>query len=806
MRLIYFTLFFSSIWALNPFLGLSQTIQIREISTGKSIPDVAIYNFKKNKSVISDKNGKADINIFSINDSLYFQHPSFVRMVFSMDDIKSMNNIILLENEVRMLNEFVISASRWEENKSEVPNKIKPITAKEIEFSNPQTAADLLAISNAVFLQKSQLGGGSPMVRGFAANSILLMVDGVRLNNAIYRSGNLQNVISLDANIVNQSEIIYGPGSVVYGSDALGGVVDFHLDNPILSSIPGKSKFSINAGTRYATANQEKMGHLDFNIGFQKWAFLSSITYSNYGDLIMGNSGHPSYQRQEYVERIENKDSVLNNPNPNRQLFSAYSQLNLLQKILYAPTEKLKLTYAFHYSESSDVPRYDRLIQYNNKLPKYAEWYYGPTRWMMHSFTSESSKKMFFSDKTRFILAYQNYEESRHDRKLNQSSLRHRTEGVDIYSINIDLYKSFLKKHTFYYGIESVYNNVSSRAFTEDITTGASFPSAPRYPDGRNDYMNAAAYASLKLNIGKKVTLDAGARYTYTFLYSTIIDNSFYNFPFTEIKNANDAFNGSLGVVFRPWNGSQINVNLSSGFRAPNLDDVAKVFDSEPGNIIVPNEDLTPEYSNNLDLGFLQDFNHKFNFEITGFYTLVEDIMVRRPGTFNNREYLMYDGELNHVYSLVNAGEARLYGGSVFLNAKLSSLFSITTDFTYMKGEDIDGFPLRHIPPFYGGLHFIAEKKGWKGDFYMLYNGEISNENLAPEEQSKKYMYETDDNGNPFSPDWYTLNLKVSARIAKIFTFQAGIENILDIRYRPYSSGIVSPGRNFYISFRIGIS
>ncbi len=806
MRSICFTIFFSFIWTLNPFSSLAQTIQVREMDTGKPIYDVAIYNFEKNRSVLSDENGKADISIFTINDSLYFQHPSFLRVVFSMDEIKKMNNIIPLEHEVRMLTEFVISARRWEEDKSEVPNKIKPITAKEIEFNNPQTAADLLMISNAVFLQKSQLGGGSPMIRGFAANSILLMVDGVRLNNAIYRSGNLQNVISLDANIVNHSEIIYGPGSVVYGSDALGGVVDFHLEAPVLSTTPGKFQFSINAGTRYSTAYHEKMGHFDINAGFQKWAFLSSISYSDYDDLIMGSHGHPSYQRPEYVERIENKDSVLNNPNPNRQMFSGFSQLNLMQKILFTPSEKLNLTYAFHYSKSSDVPRYDRLIQYKNNQLKYAEWYYGPTKWMMHSFTLESSKKMFFSDNTRIILAYQDYEESRHDRNLKHTSLRHRTEDVDIYSISIDLYKNFLKKHTFYYGIESVYNNVSSVAFTEDINTGVNTPSAPRYPDGRNDYMNAAAYTSVKLNIGKKITLDAGARYTYTYLHSTIIDNSFYYFPFTEIKNSNDAFNGSLGIVIRPWKGSQINVNLSSGFRAPNLDDMAKVFDSEPGNIIVPNENLEPEYSNNLDLGFLQDFNHKFNFEITGFYTLLKDALVRRPGTFNGQEYMLYDGGFNQVYSLTNASEARLYGGSIFLNAKLSSLFSITTDFTYMKGEDIDGFPVRHIPPFYGGLHLIAEKKRWRGDFYMLYNGEISNENLAPEEQSKIYMYEMDDNGNPFSPAWYTINFKASAGIGKIFTFQAGVENILDHRYRPYSSGIVAPGRNFYISLKIAIS
>jgi len=122
----------------------------------------------------------------------------------------------------------VVSASKWEQNKNEVPNKIVSISAKDVVLENSQTAADLLGVSNEVFIQKSQLGGGSPMIRGFAANSILLVVDGVRMNNAIYRSGNLQNVISIDPNIIQSSEIIFGPGSIIYGSDALGGVIDFH--------------------------------------------------------------------------------------------------------------------------------------------------------------------------------------------------------------------------------------------------------------------------------------------------------------------------------------------------------------------------------------------------------------------------------------------------------------------------------------------------------------------------------------------------------------------------------------------------
>ena len=129
------------------------------------------------------------------------------------------------------LTEVVVSVNKWEQKLNEVPNKITKINKTEIIRNNPQTAADLLGQTGTVFIQKSQLGGGSPMIRGFATNRILLVIDGVRMNNAIYRSGNLQNIISIDALGTQTAEVIFGPGSLIYGSDAIGGVMDFHSLN-----------------------------------------------------------------------------------------------------------------------------------------------------------------------------------------------------------------------------------------------------------------------------------------------------------------------------------------------------------------------------------------------------------------------------------------------------------------------------------------------------------------------------------------------------------------------------------------------
>ena len=129
-----------------------------------------------------------------------------------------------------------MSVSKWEQQRKDIPQKIVSINAQSIAFGNSQTSADLLQQSGQVFVQKSQLGGGSPMIRGFATNRVLLSVDGVRMNNAIFRGGNVQNVLSIDPFSIKNTEIIFGPGSVIYGSDAIGGVMNFYTKAPRFSS------------------------------------------------------------------------------------------------------------------------------------------------------------------------------------------------------------------------------------------------------------------------------------------------------------------------------------------------------------------------------------------------------------------------------------------------------------------------------------------------------------------------------------------------------------------------------------------
>jgi hemoglobin/transferrin/lactoferrin receptor protein len=520
----------------------------------------------------------------------------------------------------------------------------------------------------------------------------------------------------------------------------------------------------------------------------------------------MGNQSNDDYQRFHFVETSSFSDQMMVNDKPNVQKFSGYNQLNLLQKFRYRVNDKLNLNYAFHYSTSSNIPRYDRLIEYgSNDTLKYAEWYYGPQKWMMHNLSLEISDSTFFYDDIKLTLAYQMAEESRYDRKYESSSLRARTENVDIYTLNLDLDKVFSPRTTLFYGLEGFYNYVNSEGIKIDIQEKDTTQTSTRYPDGGSSYSTIAAYANLKSNLSKKLILQVGMRYSYVWLLSKFEDKSYFPFDYDDIKLNTGALNGSIGIVHRTNEKLNITSNLSSGFRAPNIDDIAKIFDSEPGNVVVPNSDLKPEYSYNIDLGATFALNERTHMNMTLFYTYLIDAMVRSDFSVNGMDSIYYDGELSKVQAIVNGATANIYGGSFSFLADLTDKFGFTTNLTYMKGEDEDHFPIRHVSPLFGRISITYTASKIKLDFYVNYNGQIKASDMALTEKQKPYMYASDTNGEPYSPSWYTINLKGYYQINEKLQLNLGVENMLNKRYRPYSSGIVAPGINFIAAIRASL-
>lgn len=786
-----------------PIIILSKTIIVKDKATNKVITDAFAYSKNVKEYEKANKNGEINISKFESSKEINISAYGYKRISISIDEINN-RQIVYLESSIFELDEIVLSASKWEVNKIDLSSRIESYGQKDINFRNPQTSADLLGQTDYVYIQKSQMGGGSPMIRGFATNRVLLVVDGVRMNNAIFRSGNLQNVIMIDANAIENSEVLFGPGSVMYGSDAIGGVMDFHTLSPQFNS--DGWEVNGNAMIRSNSANFEKTFHFDINVANDRLAFLTSFSLSDYDNMIMGSNGSEATEhllRREYQVRINGMDTILQNLNPNEQVKTAFSQFNIMQKVRYKVNEYSELEGSFHYSESSDIPRYDNLIRYNGEKLRDARWDYGPQVWSMNNLRFSNFYSNDFYDMMKIIVAYQSFEESRITRRFGRDLEETSTENVGALSLNIDFDKS-LSKLNLGYGFEYVRNDINSEAFARDINSSERNPIVTRYPDG-SDWTSIAGYFTGRYSVNENIIVNFGLRYSQ-FLINAEFDNTFFDLPFSEANINDGSFSGSLGSVYKFNDKFHSFVNLSSGFRAPNIDDIGKVFESSVvGAVVVPNPNLSSELAYNAEIGFAGLVDEWFYFDFSAYYTLLDNVMSRRDFLFNGQDSIEYSGQLTLVQAVQNLDLAYIYGIQAGVKIHFLDDFEFNSKINYQVGEEQDAngwSPLRHAAPLFGSTKLSWKKDKYHAEVFLNYNGSLTYDELAFTEREKPHLYAKDENGQSFYEGWFTLNLRTSYNVSDNLSIFIGLDNLFDRRYIAYSSGIVSPGRSINGSVR----
>ncbi len=782
--------------------GFSQNITIID-ENNKPVIGASIFSDSSNYET-TDKIGNVSLDKFSSNDTLTIKQYGFKEEKLPKSKLK---NTLILSYDNELLDEVVISASKFSQKFREVPKKVTQINRSMIEFTNPMTSADLLERGGYVYIQKSQLGGGSPMIRGLSTNRLVLSVDGVRLNNAIFRSGNIHNVISISPMNIENTEVIMGSASVLYGSDAIGGVMNFYTQKAKLSN-DSNPNIQININSRYSSASNEKMYHIDFNYGLEKIAFLSSFSKSDFDDLTMGIHGPLDYLRPNYVTQNSAGDDVLvTNSNPRVQRNTGYSQTNFMQKVLYEPNENLSIDIGIHFSKTGNIPRYDRLIRTNeNEGLYYSEWYYGPQEWLLiNSQLTYIPKETKFYDELKFGSSFQKFSESRNSRGFSDSFLKSREEELNIFSLNLDFFKKISENSNITYGLEIIENQLGSFAKSVNISDLSETSISTRYPD--NSSLNSLGlYINYKTKIIEDVFFQSGVRYSSTVLKSDLSQNNiYYDFMYENTTLENGAFVGGIGLswVRNIYNNWKFNVNTA--FRSPNIDDLAKVFDSEPGSVVVPNPDLKPERSFGLEFGGYFRTKNNIELDFSSYVTYLYNSFIRDDFTLSNGvSEIIYDGELSQIQALQNSSRSFIYGIEFGINMFLNKNFRIKSQHNLIAGYELDdlpfGMPVRHIPPNYGNFHLIYNNGDFTIDTYLNYNSKISFNNLAESERAKPYMYALDENGNPYSPSWMTFNVRSKYSFSKMLNINFTVENITNKLYRPYSSGISAPGLNFILS------
>lgn len=801
-----------------PLWMLSQEILILDGVTGFPLEGVALFNSEKTKAIITNQEGKAPLSVFSEGDSLNIQFYGFESLKIFLGPQEFKNGVSMaLEPKDQTLEEVILSVGRNAVTRKQIAEKVAVIDAQTIELQRPSNGADLVGLSPGVRIQKSQGGGGSPIIRGFEANRILMVVDGVRMNNAIYRSGHLQNAITVNPNTVERVEVIYGSSSVAYGSDALGGVIHYYTKSPLINS-EEKSRSSFSSD--FSSANLGTVNSFSTELSFNKWASLTSISYSNFGDIRMGTHrahGYANWGLTPFYSENSRYSYQANptlNENPNIQKNTAYNQLDLFQKFLVKLNDENQLVFNFQYSNSSDIPRYDKLIEQRNGTLRYAEWFYGPQKRILIAPQLKLFPQKRFMNSGRITFAYQNIDESRNSRAFESFIRKTQKENVEVWSLNGDFEFELNQKHSFSYGFEGTLNKVRSFAFgkelvvqqNEVIALKPSAPSPTRYPSKGSTYDSFASFVNWIWDLNNELTVNFGMRFTNTTLEARW--KEYYNInALLEAVNLDAlALTQTLALTYRPTEKIQWNLILSNGFRNPNIDDVGKIRENN-GILVVPNPSLFPEYAYNFELGIKRYFDQSKNYlSLRGFSTLISrhigrsSYIIFSDTTTPDQSTIRYNGEEVETYANNNLGNRYLYGGSLDGYYSLNTFLALRGNFSFIQAVKSEKYgPLPSISPAFGRIFIEYQKSNWLSylSFEFSDNKNIEAYSIGGEDGLEETPLLSE---NPLlyagTPAWSELSWLAQYRWKKNTSFRIALENILDTHYRPFASGISAPGRN----------
>jgi len=641
------------------------------------------------------------------------------------------------------LQEIVVTSQRSPQESAYTPYSISSIARKSLDDFSPRTTPEALMNMNGVFVQKTNHGGGSPFVRGLTGNQTLLLLDGIRLNNSIYRYGPNQYLNTIDAFAIDKIEVAKGTGSVQYGTDAMGGVIQVFTKEPLLNK--DRSSLHGNVFGKYMTGDMEKSGRTELEYNSPKFAALVGGTYRNFGDIIGGK-------------------------NTGKQSPSGYDEYALDAKIVTALKKNIQLTVASQFLRQLHVPVYHKV-----KLENYLLNEFDPQQRLLTyaRLNIQGHKKLF--NQVRVIASWQQNEEGRSSQKNGSDLLIREKDKIRTLGLTTDISSVMSHLWTANSGIEFYHDQVgSTRNEINNSGMGTSTSKRGLYPDNSKSG-NFSVYTLQHLNIGNWM-FDGGIRYN-----SFKINIS--DVTLGDVAISPDALVINAAVMYNFSQVHHVYTNFSQGFRAPNIDDMGTLgivdFRYE-----VPAYDLSPEKSANFELGYKVNLR-KFNGTIAAYRMNLNQLITRVKV-----EGEMIDGY--QVYKKENVEEAYIQGFEAAINWNPWTCLEINSGITSTYGQNITkDEPLRRIPPLNGRVAAT----------YRIGNFFSSAEFLFASKQDRLAAGDISDNRIPSggTPGWEVVNLYAGYQIKSV-RLNAGLQNILDEDYRTHGSGINGVGRSAWLA------
>ncbi len=771
---------------LSSFLGFVLNISASSISgfvvnsQYLPIPDLHVIITNHGQGDVTDGNGYFEFrNIPAGTYSLKFDHIGFRSETISEVQLKENQHLdlgsIKLQATVLQLGDLVVTASRSARERMEVPRPMNVVSAARITERDAKTSAEALREETGIFVQKTNHGGGSAIIRGFSSNQILLLVDGIRLNNSTYRLGNHQYLTTVDQNMIEQIEVVRGPTSVLYGSDALGGTINLITTQiaPLEESVGWQTGYRFLG--RYASADNERTTRSEISVRNHSLALQTGFSIKDFDDLRRGkNSSHPS---------LENSTNRL------KQSPSGYKAYDFDSRLVYHPNPQQSVILAYQHSRQVDVPRYDK---YENN--NYYRWIYQPQNRDLLYLIYQNQSPLKFITSWRAAISLHQQEEGREIQKESVSALTKELDKVRTLGFTIQG-NSVFNQHIFTVGSDIYVDNVnSSRMFMEPAGGEKNNDVRGRYPDGAK-YTSIGLFAQDEMHLHNRFTLTAGLRYSFFTTNFEIPYDSLAVINLGVVEQDFQSLTGSLGAIYRINDHISLNGNLGQAFRAPNLSDITKLGESKGEIFEVPNSSLEPEKIISGDFGIRMN-SDKLSAEAFAYYTHISDLIASVGALYSGSPFLEMEGIIYKIKSKMNVGKAYIRGLECALNYSIHKKLMFRSSFTATYGQNTSlAEPVGGIPPIFGLAGMRWTDSAYHVEFYARFAGK----------QDRLSDDDADDPRIPVNgtPGWYTLNIRAGLSIDKGINMHIALENLLDYNYREHGSGINSPGRNFIISLEI---
>ncbi len=639
------------------------------------------------------------------------------------------------------LDSIVVTSRNIKTSQAKSPYVISGIHQNQIRETNARTTPEALQGVAGVFLQKTNHGGGSAFIRGLTGNQTLLVIDGIRLNNATYRYGPNQYLNTIDMFTLEKVDVLKGIGAIEYGSDAIGGVINLVTKELNTSSF---KDFRLSNTSKFLSSQMEKTNRTEMRYATNNWTILGGLSIKRYGDIVGGDG--VGYQAP-----------------------TGYREKNYDIKAKVKISDNQEITFSTQNTIQRDIPIYHKIVLENFKINQVDKQVHN-LNYLKYRYASNQK----IVSEVLVTISQQRSIENRSNQKNNTTLLRKERDTIHSTGITAEMIVKPTKNWTSNTGIDIYSDLVNSNTIETNTSANTQTQKRGLYPNG-SIYNNNSLFNIHYLNLGK-LSLIAGIR--YNFLDIRISDTTLGN-----VTLKPSALVTNYGINYQLNKNNFIFGSISTGYRAPNIDDLGTLgivdFRYE-----IPSYNLKPEKSKNIELGYKYN-SVKTNVTISVFQMNLKDVIAR----------IVVDGQVingYNVYTKKNIESSYIKGTEISVSHQINNHFAFQTNATYTYGQNVTkNEPMRRMPPFFG-----QNKLSWHSK-----NKTVAIRHQFAGKQTRLAKGDKDDNriGVLGTAQWNTIQIDASIKWKHVALNVSAI-NILNEKYKTHGSGIYGMGRAFGVS------